>query len=140
MNRNNIQETPAYLVNEASDYAQDKAAEFLHAIDSGAEVMVFDSEVRVTYSEIITEEQMEEAQKVYDAAFEEKLADLNSNQFVKWAAEINKDWIGGYKAEATKESLSVSVDGQIAATVNSKYHVEGEDSYAVEQLEYMVNR
>lgn len=72
---------------------------------------------------------------------EEKIMELlPESQFHKWAAEINKDWIGGYNAKASSKNLLVSINGQIVAEVNDKLQVSGNDTDAIEQLTYMTNR
>lgn len=62
------------------------------------------------------------------------------NQFQKWAEEINKDWIGGYVATATDESLSVTLNGSLAAEVDKRFKVTGTDEDAIDQLTHMTNR
>jgi hypothetical protein len=49
------------------------------------------------------------------------------NKFQIWAAEINKDWTPGYSASATEEVLSVTFNGELVATVDTKLKVTGED-------------
>jgi hypothetical protein len=65
------------------------------------------------------------------------------NKFQTWATEINKDWIGHYKATATENALIVTSNTEEVARIdynNGRYTVTGTDKNAVEQLEYMVNR
>lgn len=65
------------------------------------------------------------------------------NKFQTWATEINKDWIGGYKANATEGALAVNLGSAEVARIdynNGRYTVTGTDKEAVEQLEYMVGR
>lgn len=65
------------------------------------------------------------------------------NKFQTWAAEISKDWDGGYAVAATDDALTVNFDSEEVARIdydNGRYTVTGTDKAAVEQLEYMVNR
>lgn len=67
---------------------------------------------------------------------------MEKQKFKNWATEINKDWIGGYKAEAKEEALIVYLITMEVARIdynNGRYTVSGDDKEAVEQLEYMVN-
>ena len=66
-----------------------------------------------------------------------------TNKFQTWASEINKDWVGNYKANATEDTLTVNIGSEEVARIdynNGRYTVTGTDKDAVEQLEYMVNR
>lgn len=63
-----------------------------------------------------------------------------SIQFYNWEKEINKEWVGGYSAIATESRLVVFYKNKEVANINENMHVWGDDPYAVEQLEYMVNR
>lgn len=57
-----------------------------------------------------------------------------------FANEINKDWIGGYTAEIKGNKLVIILVGKIVAELTEDLNISGEDSDAVEQLEYMVTR
>lgn len=68
---------------------------------------------------------------------------MTTNKFQNWATEINKDWNGDYKAEATEDAVTVNLNSEEVARIdynNGRYTVTGTDKEAVEQLEYMVNR
>lgn len=62
------------------------------------------------------------------------------NKFKLWEAEINKDWIGGYKAISMKGALVITLEGKEVAKINSHFDVTGTDADAVDQLTYMTNR
>jgi hypothetical protein len=66
-----------------------------------------------------------------------------NNKFQTWASEISKDWVGGYTANATEDTLTVNLSSEEVARIdydNGRYTVTGTDKDAVEQLEYMVAR
>jgi len=65
----------AYQVDEASNYAQDKATAYVKSIDPAAEVTVEDGEVYVK-SEIMDNESRLNAQVEFDEAFGEKIFDM----------------------------------------------------------------
>lgn len=90
----------------------------------------------------MTEDQYEGVE--YEDIKEAIMKELSSpNKFQTWAAEINKDWVGGYTATAIKDALTVSLNSEEVARIdynNGRYTVTGTDKNAVEQLEYMVSR
>jgi hypothetical protein len=65
------------------------------------------------------------------------------NKFNNWASEINKDWVGNYRANASEDVLIVNLNAEEVARIdynNGRYTVTGTDQDAVEQLQYMVSR
>jgi hypothetical protein len=69
-----LYEYPAsYQIAEASDYAQDKAYEYLTTLDLEATMTVEDGEVYVNTEKEIDEELLSNVQVVFDEAFADKI-------------------------------------------------------------------
>lgn len=80
---------------------------------------------------------MQKQNKIYS------IAKKHNRGFQPWAAEINKDWNGAYRATASNEKLVVNFWDKEAARIDytgGRYIVSGIDKDAIGQLEYMINR
>lgn len=65
----------AYQLDEASNYAQTKATEYALSVDTDAVITVEECEVYVK-SKIMTEEQIQNVQVIFDEAFGDKIFDM----------------------------------------------------------------
>lgn len=66
----------AYQIDEASNYAQEKAAEYLATLDPEATLTVEDGEVYVQTEKEIDEEFLGNVQVTFDEAFGEKISEM----------------------------------------------------------------
>lgn len=74
----------AYEVNEASDFAQEKANEYLHDLDPNATLTVENGEVYVQADEYLEEEYRRNLQTIFDENFSDKLNEIQSKQIVSF--------------------------------------------------------
>ena len=68
---------PAYLIDEANNFAQDAATKFLESVDEDATLEVYDGECYVKSENPISEYLIENVQDVYDKNFVSKCKKLS---------------------------------------------------------------
>lgn len=104
------------VINEASNYAQEKATVYAHSIDPDADITVDEADVYVK-SEVLDEEQVLNVQVTFSEAFSEKIEELHKFEIRENAEQV------------LRENFSANTDDEVTLSEYVKNESESDPNF-----------